>query len=1547
MALNFGSIFKKIQEGKALDGVYNFVGGAAGSLANLGANVAQAPVNALRYGVAEATGNKGAQQSAARQLQANVNQVKPVVRPLVQAGNTAMGLSEQIAALSDVGAQSIFGNDQSYLDATQRKNQVFNRTQAPGYGIMGEGTFFEGANDPVLTGKANVAQFGGRFTAKGAQLAPYFIGNPSGSVLKQGVGNAVVGGVGSVGQQYADTGQVDLGQVGADAATGVVQGAISQGVSKAIAKARGIAGSEILPGGKASASEVPKPINENVNRDVMSGKYTTGKSKVDLKQQATDLAASQARAKNPAVQAFKKTMGEVESKRPALSTARVDGKYNSAPVTYENSKSLKLGSDTRGPYDKKRVLQQMERIEKGKGKGIDPIVVKYEKNVPYVTDGKNTLEAYQKLGYKEIPVVEQGAILPKVSKSMYTKGALGDDVPADWIKPKTEGTKALKSMVDEAADALDSYKKDTGGVSLIPGEGDAKIRSSANPKWYKEFYAANKRAPNKSELRNFAYTLLEKKDPEISNLVDTDLYHATKEMAKEAPAKPKVTLKETPKPVTQNIPKTTNNAEPLNVKKYVKEQTKVQEAAAKKDLSLPGRLREEVSTKGIDALAPIERPVEKAVGGRKNNLTLRNQLDRSLRSDTIAGQYAKSSGLHDVINGVKNTKEFDQYLLAKHGADLEANGIKTGRDGIKDKQLTQALSGKYEKQAQALNKYNQGLLDKTVDYGLISKETANMLKKKYPNYVPFDRIFKDSELQGKGNGSGPASLSTQTVIQRIKGSDRAVQSPLESVLAKTHDVVAQGERNLAAKEIANTIDLPGNPLGLKEIKGEPVGNRSTISYLENGKKRVFETTPEVAQAAKSLNKQQLGLVGKILAAPTRVLRLGATGLNPAFALANVAKDSVGSFVNSSHPLRSSVANPKVFLQALQAAGNHKSKAYAELVSEGAGGTSFDIARNSAKDSVKKIRAERNVGTKIAYTVTHPGELLRAVEDTIGRSEEYGRAMQYFGNKEAALKAGKGAKEARAYGADAARTNTVNFARAGEYGRVLNSVLPYMNAGVQGSRTLMRNLRDRPAQTAAKMAITAFLPMAATTAWNLKDPKRKEAYDDIKEYEKEGNLIIIPENPTKDEKTGRWNVIKIPIPQGISNLSSIVRNGVETMHGDKDFDFASMASDLFGTGTSINTGSPRELANQVIPQGAKPLVETITNQNLFTGNPIVSEKQKMLDPQDQIGKNTSGTARAIGSVTGQSPLMIDNAIRTSTGGAGQNALNFSDSALAKAGIINQDQVRGTTIEKAVMDRFTSAAGEPEYSGIDKAIEANSKKLKASEAYKKLSPEDKAAALNRLKNDSLVSSKAMIDYKNGTKTDTKLSDRQKGLLDGTTDIESYLTTQEKKGSAKNPKERYERAMEEYQKDKAEGKIGTIKDISERKSLNRLQAQSNFSQDVVDLYSLPFKEMVAYVDSTGGGADLWEQVKKLDKALVDKGGTSKLYDKKGNLKKTVAGSSGGSKGRKAGSVDTRKFGASLRLGGSIKVAKAKAAPKVASKTFRRVATSKPKVSIKKSLV
>lgn len=977
--------------------------------------------------------------------------------------------------------------------------------------------------------------------------------------------------------------------------------------------------------------------------------------------------------------------------------------------------------------------------------------------------------------------------------------------------------------------------------------------------------------------------------------------------------------------IAQDVPK--SYTEPgFDPTDHVSEQTKLQEQAAKGGSKL-STIKAELSTKGLDALSPIEKPVEGVVG-RKGAVELRNQLDRSLRSDTIAGQFAKDNGLHDIIKSAQDTNALDQYLIARHAQTLEANGIKTGRNLANDSKLLDALAPQYQAHAEAITQYNHNLLDKTVEYGLISKDTAAMLKAKYPDYVPFDRIFKEGELTGGGNGSGPASLSTQTVIKRIKGSDRQIQSPLESILAKTHDVIAQGERNNAAKEIVKTADLPGNPLSLREISPtETIGNKHTISFLENGKKRVFETTQEVADAAKSLNKQQLGFVGEIMAAPTRVLRLGATGVNPGFALANVVKDTASAFINSEHPLRASIANPKVFLQSLAAATYHGGKNYGELVREGAGGTSFDIARNAAKDTVGKIRAEKSGASKALYTVRHPGELLRAVEDTIGRSEEFGRAIQYFGNKQAALKEGKSVAQAVAYGADAARNNTVNFARAGEYGRVVNSVLPYVNAGVQGSRTLLRNLRDRPTQTATKIAITGFLPVATTVAWALSDPERKKAYDDIQDYEKQGNIIIVPPHPVKDPKTGRWNVIKIPVSQEIANLNNIVRNGVEALHADKNFDFKALAGNLAGTATSLNFQDPRQAAGQLIPQATKPIIEGLTNQNLFTGNKIVPDNKAMLDPRDQYGNTTSGTAKTLGNLTGLSPLHIDNFIRTTSGGAGQIAVNASDNALAKAGAISPEDVRGQTVAKSITNRFDSAAGAPEYAGIDTALNDKTKELKSLDAYKSMTPEDKVAALNRLKNDVIKSKKQEIDAANqkpgwGTDKNGKkitLSDRQKGLLDGKTNVSDYLTTNAQKEAAgiststtkaTNPKDRYQKALDAYNKDKTEGKVSAIKDLTRQSELTKLKARSPYSQDANDLYDLSYAKIIDYVNNdTKNGKKLWDEVQQLDKSMTDSGYTSKLYDKYGNLKKVATKGGTVKKGRKAKAVNLTAFNSSLR--------------------------------------
>lgn len=799
---------------------------------------------------------------------------------------------------------------------------------------------------------------------------------------------------------------------------------------------------------------------------------------------------------------------------------------------------------------------------------------------------------------------------------------------------------------------------------------------------------------------------------------------------------------------------------------YVKEQVALQEKARKagspQGFAKLGATKSEAKTKLIDSFAPIEDTLNKSGAKVAPEKNIKYQIDRALRADTIGSQYIKDKGLAKIIQTVPNTKEFDQYLIAKHAPDLEKNGIKTGRNLLADKQLVKDLGPKYEAHAKAVNEYSQNLLDKATEYGLISKELATHLKQKYPNYIPANRIFGEGELNSlpKGTGGGKASIGTQTIVQKIKGSSRQIESPLSSLIDKSVDVVKQGERNKAAQILTGYKDLPGNPFQLRELKDtETVGEKPVISVFNSGKVQRFETTPEIAAAAKSLNKQQLGLIGKILSAPTRVLRLGATGLNPAFALANVSKDTVSAFINSSHPLRASVANPKVFLQALKASTAHGSKEYGELVREGAGGTSFDIARNAPKQNVRTIRMQKNLPSKILYTTTNPAQLLRAAENTIGRSEEFNRAIQYFGNKQAGIKKGLTAEQARLTAADAARNNTVNFARAGDYGRVINSALPYLNAGVQGSRTLLRNLKDRPVQTTAKLAVTAFFPTAVITAWNTSDPKRRAAYDDIKDYEKQGNLIIVPPHPVKDAKTGKWNVIKIPVSQEIANLNNIVRQGVEAGVKDKSINPASILGNTVAAGTSLNTQSPRQLAGQLTPQAIKPGIESLTNQNLFTGNKIVPDSQKNLAPRDQIGTGTSKTATKLGNALNLSPRQIDNAISTSTGGLGTSI------------------VKGRSLNEQVGGRFKGAQGQSAYDKADTKFSALSKQLQKTSQYQKMQPTEKAKALNRLQRDVTTAYVPQKASNGSTKTPT---DRQRAILNGKPQIESYLVAQLNKTS-----------------------------------------------------------------------------------------------------------------------------------------------------------------------
>ncbi len=775
-----------------------------------------------------------------------------------------------------------------------------------------------------------------------------------------------------------------------------------------------------------------------------------------------------------------------------------------------------------------------------------------------------------------------------------------------------------------------------------------------------------------------------------------------------------------PVSLTQNIPPD------FNPDKYVKEQVAAREKARVGDKpGVAGKIKSflaDAKAKIVDSSSPIEDVLydatKKAGIKLKPSEDIHNQIDRVLRAPTIAGQFAADNGIVDVIKNVDDADALDQYLIAKHAIGLDTEGVTTGRNLAKDEALVKALGPKYQAEAKVVADYSKKLLDYSVDTGLVSRELADSLKKKYPDYVPFNRVFADGEeALPKGTGAGPASLSRQTAVQNIKGSTREIESPLRSLMAKTNDVFKQGEKNKAAQTLAGYEKLPGNPFQLQEIKGfvdDATGKKlvtlddkakDTISFFDNGEKRTFKTTPEIAQAAKSLNVQQLNILGKILALPVRAARLGLTGVNLPFVASNIAKDQVSAFINADKSLATSVANPVNFTKALFSAIKHDDL-YKEMIRAGGGGTSYDISRNQVVETYDRIRAGKKLGSKIAYTVTHPGELIRAAEDIVGRSEELTRLQQFRGTRESLIKEGMSKEEATIAAARAARENTVNFARRGEWGTVLNSAFLYLNAGIQGTRTLLRSLKTKPLATTAKIATAAFMPMAVITAWNLNDPKRKAAYEDIPEWEKKGNMIIIPPDPTKDDK-GNWNVIKVPLSQEVASLVGMVRKPIEQANGLDSLKFKDVASSILGTVSPINPLDDGAISN-VVPQAIKPTLESTMNKSLYTGAPQVPQGLDKLSPENQVKDYTSGTARKIGGALNASPIKVEEFIKGTFGGVGSQALNASDQALAATGIIPKNQIGGVSIPEGITKRFAKARGgeleNKAYGALDKAAAA---------------------------------------------------------------------------------------------------------------------------------------------------------------------------------------------------------------------------------------------------
>lgn len=639
-------------------------------------------------------------------------------------------------------------------------------------------------------------------------------------------------------------------------------------------------------------------------------------------------------------------------------------------------------------------------------------------------------------------------------------------------------------------------------------------------------------------------------------------------------------------------------------------------------------------------------------------------------------QYIKAA-----VSGLskEDYKAFTEYAVARAELKNYKKGMKTsgGRDA--NRAIVKARP-EFEARYNALRDfYKNVIVPEALKNGRISAATARSYNRK-KNYIHISRDMGDLQtVKGQGKGLG---LNTTAMSNKRKGSTRQAYDPVASALDYMRKMEIENWRNTTATHLVKTLAEHGQA---RRVSQKHATHENVITIRNKGKVEYYMVSPKIKEMSQQLNPYQLGTLGKVVAAPARLLRGGATALNPVFAASNVVKDQVSSFVLSKNAARTH--NPMnvgkgVYESSKAFVGAKNDPLWQAFEEVGGDMTQFDLVRNlkQTNEIIDNIRGGRKAQTKNA--ILHP---VRTLEDMNSITEKATRFQNFKGMYDKAIADGKPHQRAIQEAQTAALENSINFGRAGDVGRMINLLIPYTNAAIQGGRQTVKTVRDRPGATIGKATAAIGVPVAAVTLWNTSDPQRREVYENMEEYEKENNLVIIVPNTKRDDvEAGSYSAVKIPLPPDLGNLFQGVRRGIEDIKGVKRQENMGEGNTIHAVATDltkpfvgpVNTKSVSAFTGSVMPQAIKVIAQQYANRDFFTGNQIVSDDiaDAHTDPTERYTKGTTETAKKLAKVGKKfgkniEPTRIDKAVRDTFGTVGSMAMRTADEAQkSKTGIV---------------------------------------------------------------------------------------------------------------------------------------------------------------------------------------------------------------------------------------------------------------------------------------
>jgi hypothetical protein len=233
----------------------------------------------------------------------------------------------------------------------------------------------------------------------------------------------------------------------------------------------------------------------------------------------------------------------------------------------------------------------------------------------------------------------------------------------------------------------------------------------------------------------------------------------------------------------------------------------------------------------------------------------------------------------------------------------------------------------------------------------------------------------------------------------------------------------------------------------------------------------------------------------------------------------------------------------------------------------------------------------------------------------------------------------------------ATLESMNFNKRGTSPSIfmLNAMVPFLNAQIQGLNVLQKSLRGKmpfgERLNQRRKLVNRAMFMVATTAAYALMMSDDEAYENADPVDRYNNWFV--RVPGLDEP------VRIPIPFEVGLLFKALPEAmVDAFMGDAKAEQAAYGLQrLFMNALPIGPSS--------LPAGIKPIVELTLGSSFYSGLPIESEREKQLMPEYRTREKTTEIAKSLGSLLGVSPIQVDYLING----------YFSGTGLALAGMGN--------------------------------------------------------------------------------------------------------------------------------------------------------------------------------------------------------------------------------------------------------------------------------------